>query len=142
MFDPSCISLPLPYRDLIRPHFIYLCRSSPSSLGDAKEGPDAGNSAKACEDEADIASHVGFVRVDHLQNVSQTTGLNLLVRKTHVGSSEAHDPGGDLIGGTGKCHSGGPHTSAGSLRHDAVATSPDGTLVKESPETYEKGLLS
>lgn len=61
---------------------------------------------------------------------------------THVGSGEAHDPGGDLIGGAGKCHSGGPHTSAGCLRHDAVATSPDGTLVKERPETYKKGLLS
>lgn len=61
---------------------------------------------------------------------------------THIGSGEAHDPRGDLIGGAGKCHSGGPHTSAGSLRHDAVATSADGTLVKERPETCKKGLLS
>lgn len=65
-----------------------------------------------------------------------------MVRKIYVGSSEVYDLGGDLIGGIGKCYSGGFYTSVGSFRYDVVVISFDGILVKESLEIYEKGFFS
>ena len=120
-FAQEIVILELPQRHLPLEHDVQLLVGPVRALREAEEAPDQADQANTPEEEASLATPVGFVAVQHVRN---RDGCDDGKQGLNSGSD-----GDRLV----------PETRGGDLGDDDEADRSDRQLVREGPDVHERG---
>lgn len=108
-------------RHLAFKHDVELLKRAAFGLRDAQVRPDEADEGDAAEEEAQFASHVRLVRVDHVRD------------------GDGHDHAHRCLHGGGKGDGPAAHSGRGDFAEDDICDRADGNVEEEIPEDLSVG---